>query len=87
MRAEVRRAFALSGNLRREERSLIEARYRETTKEWPAAFALYRTLATIHPDQLDYSLDLAAAQLRAEQPLELFNFLRKGSTALGSGVN
>ena len=70
MRVEVRRAFALSGNLRREERSLIEARYRETTKEWPAAFALYRTLTTIHPDQLDYSLDLAAAQLRAEQPLE-----------------
>ena len=56
--------------LRREERSLIEARYRETTKEWPAAFALYRTLATIHPDQIDHSLDLAAAQLRAERPAE-----------------
>ena len=69
-RVEVQRAFALSGNLRREERSLIEARYRETTKEWPAAFALYRTLATIHPDQLDHSLDLAAAQLRAERPAE-----------------
>ncbi len=69
-RLEVQRAFALSGNLRREERSLIEARYRETTKQWPAAFALYRTLATIHPDQIDHSLDLAAAQLRAERPAE-----------------
>ena len=69
-RAEVKRAFALSGSLRREDRSLIEARYRETTKEWRAAFALYRALATIHPDHIDHSLDLAAAQLRAEQPAE-----------------
>jgi tetratricopeptide (TPR) repeat protein len=69
-RAEVQRAFTLSGSLPREERSLIEARYREMTKEWPAAFALYRALATIHPDQIDHRLDLAAAQLRAELPAE-----------------
>jgi serine/threonine protein kinase/tetratricopeptide (TPR) repeat protein/TolB-like protein len=69
-RGEVRRAFALSSNLRRADRSLIEARYRETTKEWATAFSLYRTLATIHPDQIEYSLDLAAAELRAERPAE-----------------
>lgn len=66
-RQEVRRAFELSTNLRQVERTLIEAKYRETIKEWPKALALYRALWTSFPDDPDYGFALANAQLSAEQ--------------------
>lgn len=64
-RSEARRAFDLSGQLRREERYLIEARLRQATKEWDKALGLYRALLGFFPDNVDYGIALAEAQLLA----------------------
>jgi len=45
----------------------IEARYRETNHEWAKAVDIYRSLWTFFPDDLDYGLRLAAAQVSAGQ--------------------
>ena len=65
---EAKRAFDLSGNLPREDRYLIEARYRESKKEWSKAFAAYHTLLTFFPESLEYGLYLVNAQLAAGEP-------------------
>jgi tetratricopeptide (TPR) repeat protein len=54
-----RNAFELSDALGREERLLVEARYRETKKEWGKAVEIYRTLYNFFPDDLEYGLRLA----------------------------
>ncbi|HEY2943204.1 MAG TPA: tetratricopeptide repeat protein [Vicinamibacteria bacterium] len=59
---EARTAFDLSSGLSREETLWIEARYRETAKEWPRAVEVYRSLVSLFPDNLDYGLQLASAQ-------------------------
>jgi DNA-binding winged helix-turn-helix (wHTH) protein/tetratricopeptide (TPR) repeat protein len=59
---EARQAFQLSQNLSAEERLVVEGRYREGTREWPKAVAVYKTLAKMFPDNLDYGLRLASAQ-------------------------
>lgn len=61
-KAEAKRAFELASNLPREDRHLIEAKYREASKDWDKAIALYRSLQTFFPDALDYGLALASAQ-------------------------
>jgi len=58
----------LSANLRTEERLSIEAQYRKLIHEWPRAIQLYRTLADLYPDSLDYELGLAAAQTQSGAP-------------------
>ncbi|HET8645173.1 MAG TPA: tetratricopeptide repeat protein, partial [Vicinamibacteria bacterium] len=55
-----RRAFELSEALGREEKLLVEARFRETTKEWGQAVEIYRSLYNFFPDNLEYGLRLAA---------------------------
>jgi tetratricopeptide (TPR) repeat protein len=60
--AEARRAFELAGDLSREERLLVEARYHESAREWDEAIATYRSLFDAFPDNLDYGLRLARAQ-------------------------
>lgn len=62
---EVKRAFELSGNLPREDRALIEARYCEATQDWNKAIALYRSLLTFFPESIDHGLALVSAQLSA----------------------
>ena len=62
---EGKTAFELSGNLSREERLLVEARYREVTKQWSLAAAIYHTLNDFVPDQPDYGLSLARAYILA----------------------
>lgn len=61
-KAEAKRAFELASNLPREDRHLIEAKYREASKDWDKAITLYRSLQTFFPDALDYGLALASAQ-------------------------
>ena len=68
--AEAGRAYELSGMLTRQERLSIEARYRETTREWDKAIKLYQMLWGFFPDQVDYGLLLAAAQTSAGQGTE-----------------
>ena len=63
-RLSAKSAYELSASLSREDRLLIEARYRETSKEWDNAAEIYRTLFGFFPDNLEYGLLLARAQTR-----------------------
>lgn len=66
-REEAKAAFDLAGNLPREERLLIEGRYREATRDWERAVQTYWKLWSLFPDSLDHGLRLAAAQTAAGQ--------------------
>ncbi len=59
------RAFELSSPLPREDRLAVEGRYREATGDWPAAIEVYGKLCDYFPDDLDYGLKLATAQIAA----------------------
>jgi eukaryotic-like serine/threonine-protein kinase len=59
---ESKRAFELSSKLPREERLLVEARYRKSTQDWDAATKIYLSLFTFFPDNVDYGLLLADSQ-------------------------
>jgi eukaryotic-like serine/threonine-protein kinase len=64
---EAKKAFDLSSNLSRAERLLIEGRYRERSREWGRAIEIYRALVDFFPDNLEYGLALANAQLDANE--------------------
>ena len=66
-REEAEKAFDASGPLSREQRLLVEARYREATHEWDKAIETFRALCTFFPDNLEYGLRLAAAQVSADR--------------------
>jgi len=61
-RASAARSFQLAGKLDREDRLLVEGRYRETLGAWSAAVEAYRALWDYRPDNLEYGLRLAAAE-------------------------
>ncbi|HLZ42875.1 MAG TPA: protein kinase [Candidatus Sulfotelmatobacter sp.] len=63
-RLSAKSAYELSASLSREERLLIEARYRETSKDWDKAAEDYRTLFGFFPDNVEYGLFLSRAQAR-----------------------
>lgn len=86
-RLSAKSAYDLSGSLSREDRLLIEARYREASKEWNNAADDYRTLFGFFPDNLEYGLLLARAQTRAgraKDALISIESLRKLPPPLGS---
>src|SRR6202030_1404130 len=64
---EAKKAFDLSSNLSRAERLLVEGRYREMSLDWAKAIEIYRALVDFFPDNLDYGLALAKAQIGANQ--------------------
>jgi eukaryotic-like serine/threonine-protein kinase len=64
-RDEGKAAFDLSANLPREERLLIEGRYREGIQDWDPAIQTWWKLWSLFPDNLDYGLRLAAVQTAA----------------------
>jgi DNA-binding winged helix-turn-helix (wHTH) protein/tetratricopeptide (TPR) repeat protein len=64
---EAKKAFELSSNLSRAERLLVEGRYREMSLQWGRAIEIYRALVDFFPDNLDYGLALAKAQIGANQ--------------------
>ena len=64
-RSEAKTAFERAAALSREERLAVEARYRETTKEWDRAVEIHRSLWNFFPDNLEYGLGLAEAEERA----------------------
>lgn len=70
---EAKKAFDLSSNLSRAERLLVEGRYREMSIEWGKAIEIYRALVDFFPDNLDYGLALANAQLGANQWKEVLD--------------
>jgi tetratricopeptide (TPR) repeat protein/TolB-like protein len=61
---EARQAYDLSANLSREDRLVVEGRYRDIGHEHEKAIAIYRALFILFPDNLDYGLKLAAEQNR-----------------------
>jgi DNA-binding winged helix-turn-helix (wHTH) protein/tetratricopeptide (TPR) repeat protein len=66
-KSEAKKAFDLSSSLPRAERLLVEGRYREMTRDWARATEIYRALFDFFPDNLDYGLALASAQLGANK--------------------
>jgi DNA-binding winged helix-turn-helix (wHTH) protein/tetratricopeptide (TPR) repeat protein/TolB-like protein len=65
--AEAKKAFDLSSNLSRAERLLVEGRYREVSRDWDRAIEIYRALFDFFPDNLEYGLALANAQVTANK--------------------
>ena len=61
-RQSAKNAFDLSADLPREHKLLVEARYRENSKEWNDAAGIYRTLFGFFPDNLEYGILLARSQ-------------------------
>jgi tetratricopeptide (TPR) repeat protein len=64
-RDEAKLAVDLSSSLSRENRLSIQGRYFEFTHEWPRAAEIYSSLRTFFPDNLEYQLQLARAQIKA----------------------
>jgi DNA-binding winged helix-turn-helix (wHTH) protein/tetratricopeptide (TPR) repeat protein/TolB-like protein len=64
---EARQAYDLSANLSREQKLVVEGRYREIDHEYEKATEVYRTLFTLFPDNLDYGLKLAEMQVRGSK--------------------
>jgi eukaryotic-like serine/threonine-protein kinase len=72
-RQSARNAFQLSSRLSREDRVLVEARYREANKEWDHAIESYRVLFGFFPDNLEYGILLAGAQIHGGSAKEALN--------------
>ena len=58
-----RQAFELSANLPRADRLLVEGTYRMASTAWPEAIAIWQSLTTFFPDDVEYVLRLANAQI------------------------
>ncbi len=79
-KGESRRAFELSAGLYRQDALGIEARFREETREWTRAVDIYHSLWTVFPDDPEYGLRLAGAQIsagRGQDALVTIDALRK----------
>jgi|SRR5579872_4040034 len=84
-RAEARRALELSNHLSQEQQLLVEGQYQRTVEEWPKAVDTYRSLFRLFPDNLDYGLLFASAQmhLSAADSLQTLAALRRLPAPLG----
>ena len=84
-RVEARRALELSNHLSQEQRLLVEGQYQRTVEEWPKAVETYRSLFRLFPDNLDYGLLFASAQMHLSAPdsLQTLAVLRQLPPPLG----
>jgi tetratricopeptide (TPR) repeat protein len=80
-------AFAHAENLPRELRLAVEAQYREVTHAWPDAIDLYHSLWTFFPENPQYALRLAAAQLHSGAPLAALSTLREAAESTDCAGN
>jgi DNA-binding winged helix-turn-helix (wHTH) protein/tetratricopeptide (TPR) repeat protein/TolB-like protein len=62
---EAKKAFDLSGSLNREERLVIEGRYRAISNQWDQGLEVYQTLFGLFPDNLDYGITLTTCESMA----------------------
>src|SRR6266851_1174237 len=62
---EAKKAFELADNFSREDRLAVEGRYRLTTHEWGKAVDAFKTLGDFFPDNVEYGVRLARAQILA----------------------
>lgn len=79
-RQAARKAWELSQNLRRADRLSIEGAYRQTNGEWDKAAQIFEQLRTLYPDNLDYGLQRASAQVKGgkgKEALRTINELRR----------
>jgi eukaryotic-like serine/threonine-protein kinase len=67
---EARKALDLSSDLPRAERMLVEGNYYETLPDYEKAASTYRALFELFPDNVDYGLQLAAAQSAAGHDIQ-----------------
>jgi DNA-binding winged helix-turn-helix (wHTH) protein/Tfp pilus assembly protein PilF/TolB-like protein len=67
---EARQAYDLSAIFSREERFVVEGRYRDIDHEYEKAIEIYRALFALFPDNVDYGLKLAAVQTRGGKGLD-----------------
>lgn len=65
-----RKALEASAELGREQRLNVEGRAHVAEKQWPHAVDVYRRLWGFFSDNIEYGLQLAAAQTAAGQPTE-----------------
>src|SRR4029079_8657446 len=63
--AAAQKAFESSGDLGREQRLIVEGRLYAAQRKWPNAVDVYRTLWGFFSDNIEYGLQLAAAQTAA----------------------
>ncbi len=84
-RVEAQRALELSNHLSQEQHLLVEGQYQRTVQEWPKAIETYRSLFRLFPDNLDYGLLFASAQmhLSAADSLQTLAALRHLPPPLG----
>jgi tetratricopeptide (TPR) repeat protein len=84
-RAEAQRALELSGPLSQENRLLIEGLYRDTISDWPKSIEAYKKLFNLFPDNLNYGLRLASAELHVspEDSLRTLAALRRLPSPVG----
>jgi DNA-binding winged helix-turn-helix (wHTH) protein/tetratricopeptide (TPR) repeat protein len=84
-RMEAQRALELSNHLSQEQRLLVEGQYQRTVQQWPKAIETYRSLFHLFPDDLNYGLLFASAQmhLSASGSLQTLAGLRKLPSPLG----
>ncbi|HZQ19327.1 MAG TPA: tetratricopeptide repeat protein [Terriglobales bacterium] len=61
--AEARKASDLSAGLPGPQRLLVQARYQEVSRNWEKAIQTYQSLFQSFPDNIDYGLALANAQV------------------------
>jgi eukaryotic-like serine/threonine-protein kinase len=77
---EAKTAFELSSHLAREDKTLVEARFREISSEWDKAADLYHSLWTLYPENSEYAIRAADVQIRAgkaNEALKTIELLRK----------
>ena len=84
-RVEARRALELSNHLSQEQQLLVEGQYQRTVEEWPKAIETYRSLFRLFPDNLDYGILFASAQMHLSPPdsLQTLAVLRQLPPPLG----
>jgi DNA-binding winged helix-turn-helix (wHTH) protein/tetratricopeptide (TPR) repeat protein len=66
--SEAKLAVDLSKRLPQEQQLLISGQYAKANLDWPSAIKMYKSLFGMRPDRLDYGLQLATAQYRANSP-------------------
>jgi eukaryotic-like serine/threonine-protein kinase len=64
-RAAAAQAFERADGLPRAERLQVEGTLREMSNQWKDAIAIWQTLATFYPDDIEHALRLANAQISA----------------------
>jgi serine/threonine protein kinase/tetratricopeptide (TPR) repeat protein len=85
-REESKKAVDLSTSLGPEERLWVEGQYQETAHDWEKAIHIYSALVAFFPDNLDYGLSLADAQVyggKADEALVTITQLRRMPSPAG----